>query len=135
MPTAIQVSEAASLALHSMVYIAGSGHDQVTVREISQIGQFSQAHLSKVLQHLVKAGFLESSRGPKGGFRLAKPAGEISLLQIYENIEGPIETQLCMNGSKQGVCPFERCILSDLPQRLTSEFRAFLDSKRLSDYE
>jgi len=134
MTTAIQISEATSLALHGMVYIAKADGVPVTVKEISQAGGFSQAHLSKVLQRLVKAGFLESSRGPKGGFFLARPAGEISLLQVYETIEGPIETQLCVNRTKPGACPFAECILSDLPQRITAEFRDFLGSKKLSDY-
>lgn len=134
MSTAIQISEATSLALHSMVYVAASEGGLVTVKEISDAAGFSHAHLSKVLQRLVKAGLLQSLRGPKGGFVLARPAGEISLLHVYEAIEGPLETRLCIAGSKPGTCPFDRCILGELPQRLTGEFRAFLDSRKLSDY-
>lgn len=48
----------------------------------------SESYLQKHLQALTRAGLLESVPGPKGGFRLAKPADQISLLDVLEAIEG-----------------------------------------------
>jgi len=124
------ISEAASLAFHSMGLLAKRGN-QVTTKEIAQTTGQSHAHLSKVLQRLVKAGLVRSTTGPHGGFVLAKPADQITLLEIYEAIEGPIEVPKCLLGRKR--CLFGTCILEDSLTKLTEEFRDFLAGKRLSD--
>lgn len=46
------------------------------------------AYLAKQLQALVKAGVLAATTGPRGGFRLARPASEVTLLQIVEAVDG-----------------------------------------------
>ncbi|MDQ1403208.1 MAG: hypothetical protein QOG03_1524, partial [Actinomycetota bacterium] len=46
------------------------------------------AYLAKHLQALAKAGIVTSTAGPKGGYRLARPAAEITLLDVVEAIEG-----------------------------------------------
>ena len=51
-------------------------------------------YLFNILQQMVKANILLSKRGPTGGFTLARPAKEISLLEIIEAVDGPISTQL-----------------------------------------
>lgn len=132
--TAIQMSEATSLALHSMAYVAMAGGEFVTVKQIADATGFSHAHLSKVLQRLVRAGLLDSVRGPKGGFRLPRPADAISLLDVYEAMEGHLVARNCMAGAPSGKCAFASCILGDLPRRLTEDFRAFLESRALSYY-
>ena len=132
MPTVIQISDATSIALHSMVIIARARGENVTVREIVSATGFSHAHSSKVLQQLVKAGLLRSTRGPKGGFLLSGPAAGITLLAIWEAIEGPLSIGTCIVDRNLGRCPFDRCILGELPRRLTEEFRAYLGSRTLA---
>ncbi|OPZ64096.1 MAG: iron-responsive transcriptional regulator [Firmicutes bacterium ADurb.Bin506] len=132
--TAIQMSEATSLALHSMAFVAMAGGELVTVKQIADATGFSHAHLSKVLQRLVRAGLLDSVRGPKGGFRLPRPASQITLLQVYEAMEGRLVANACMAGVPTGKCAFASCILGDLPKRLTEDFRSFLESRDLSYY-
>ncbi|MCK9618513.1 MAG: Rrf2 family transcriptional regulator [Lentimicrobiaceae bacterium] len=83
----VHVSEAASIAIHSMALIA-QNTEIMNVNTIAEITHSSKTHLAKVMQQLVKNNFLESERGPKGGFILKKPANEILLLEIYELIEG-----------------------------------------------
>ena len=51
-------------------------------------------YLVKILQQMVKAGILRSKRGPTGGFTLARPEKEITLLEIIEAAGGPIASQL-----------------------------------------
>lgn len=132
--SAIQMSDATSLALHSMVYMVQAGGELVTVKEMADAMGFSHAHLSKVLQRLVKAGLLESVRGPSGGFRLARPADQVSMLEVYEAIEGPLNACTCFVGRDLAQCPFAQCILGDLPRKLTEDFRSFLESRRLSHF-
>ncbi len=51
-------------------------------------------YLLKIMQEMVKANVLRSKRGPGGGYTLARPAKEITLLEIIEAVDGPISTQL-----------------------------------------
>jgi Rrf2 family protein len=51
-------------------------------------------YLIKIMQQMGKANVLSSKRGPKGGFALARPAKDITLLEIIEAADGPISTQL-----------------------------------------
>ena len=53
----------------------------------------------KLMGRLAGAGLLESARGTGGGFRLARPAGGISLADIIEAVEGPIAMTNCITGS------------------------------------
>jgi len=55
-------------------------------------------YLAKILQTLVQAGILESVRGPKGGFRLARIADEITVGQVVEALEGTNVLHGCVMG-------------------------------------
>lgn len=132
MPTVLQISEATSIALHSMVLIARAGGANVTAKEIVSATGFSHAHSSKVLQHLVRAGLLCSTRGPRGGFFLSRPAGEIAFLAIWEAMEGPLTADTCIVSRNPNGCPFDSCILGQLPLRLSEQFRMYLGSRTLA---
>jgi len=85
-----------------------------------------------VLQRLVKANFLKSNRGPSGGFALKKTPKEISLLEIYEAIEGTLDVSGCpLNKS---ACPFKKCMMEDMVKNISKEFRDYLKNKTLKDY-
>ena len=55
-----------------------------------QFVSFHRARSIKVLKPLVSAQLLISMKGPNGGYRLARPANEISILDVLEVVEGPI---------------------------------------------
>ena len=57
--------------------------------------------LSKILQELARDGFLKSSKGPGGGFRLGQPADEISMLRIVEAVDGPGRFDRCIGGGPE----------------------------------
>jgi len=132
MAGAFHLSEMLSLALHSMVYIATSDMEYVNVKQIAQATGASEAHLSKVLQRLVKGRILRSVRGPKGGFMLEKTPEEINFLQIYEMIEGPVDNEGCPNHRRE--CPFAYCIFRGVPEKLNDQFIDYLTSTRLSEF-
>ncbi len=125
-----QFSEAVSLALHSMVLLSQST-SPLTTKEIAEKTEASVHHLAKVFQRLGKAGLVVSERGPKGGFVLARPPGEITLLEVYEAIEGPFATRGCLLA--KGQCPFSSCVFGELLRDFTLRLRVYLSSHRLSD--
>jgi DNA-binding IscR family transcriptional regulator len=70
-------------------------------------------------------------RGPAGGFELQQPATEISVLQIYEAIEGKIKLAACPLGKE--VCAFRSCIFSSELSRISAEIYAAYQSIKLSE--
>lgn len=126
----INISEATSLAIHSMAIISNS-KDSVNANEIANKTDFSRNHLAKILQILVKNNFLESTRGPKGGFYLKKPANEISLLNIYELLEGELETEHCRRHFNK--CPFDECVFGNIREKVSEEVRLYFSKRKLSD--
>jgi len=127
----VHFSEAASLALHSMVIIArGNGH--VNVNTLADEMGSSRNHLAKVLQQLVKFNYLRSIRGPNGGFVLSKSPSEITILNIYEAIEGKIETPECP--LDRPICPFDLCLMGGLVKDVTLQFKKYFQELTLQHY-
>jgi Rrf2 family protein len=131
MENILKISEAASLALHAVAYLADRTNEKLSNKDIAAAIKVSEAHLSKVMQRLNKAGIVRSIRGPKGGFTLAKDPVETRLLDVYEAIEGPLPNNYCLIGSP--VCAGDKCILGDLLGNLNNEVRDYLEKTRLSD--
>jgi Rrf2 family protein len=80
---------------------------------------------------LERAGLVVGTRGPAGGYRLSRPASRISLKDIYEAIEGQLETRACLFG--EPVCEFEGCVLSDYFGRLNRDVVRTLGRTRLTE--
>ncbi len=83
---------ASTYALHAVAYLAGQKDSRLTASHvIANKRGISERFLLKVLKPLVAARVLISVKGPHGGYRLAKPASEISILDVIEAIDGPIQ--------------------------------------------
>jgi Rrf2 family protein len=127
----ITLSEAGFIAIHSMVLIARSD-TMLNAATIAINTGSSRHHVSKVVQRLVKGGYLHSTRGPSGGFILARPADNITLLEVYESIEGPISTPSCPIESL--VCPFDKCLMSNIIHQLSTQLKQYLHNHKVSDF-
>lgn len=107
-------SRAAEYGIQALLYIAAApSRGYILVKEIASVLELSPYFLGKILQTLVKAGILESYRGPNGGFVLGRPAEEISLLEVVEAIDGvELFTKLCVIGlpecSDDNPCPIHK---------------------------
>jgi len=66
------------------------------VDEISESEKIPKSFLAKIFQSLVKGGLVRSVRGARGGFRLARPPEEITVLEILECIENGLALQKCV---------------------------------------
>lgn len=126
----INISEAASLAVHSMAMIANSPK-MLNVNHLADTVHASRNHLAKVMQILVKNNYLNSVRGPLGGFTLKRAPSEITLLEIYELMDGSLQTHHC--GIENGTCPFKTCVFGTLMNKFSLEFIEYLRNKKLSE--
>ncbi len=120
----VNISDAASLALHAMMVLAKNPDRLVTTHEIAQMLGVSENHLSKVCQRLGHGGLVSALRGPSGGLRLAKPASDITLMQVFELIDGPMTDCYCLLGKES--CPGDKCILGNLVRSVSTQVRDYL---------
>jgi Rrf2 family protein len=124
--TILNVSEAFSLALHATAMVASDSVTKpVTAHTIASRLGVSEAHLSKVLQRLARSGVLKSSRGPGGGFMLGRPAVSITLIDIYESVEGPLKLDNCLIGTH--ICGGKSCVFDDLIDKVNGQFKDYLE--------
>ncbi|MCK4312689.1 MAG: Rrf2 family transcriptional regulator [Candidatus Cloacimonetes bacterium] len=128
----INVSEAASLALHGLAIVAQQSPNKVNAKYLAEKLNASEAHLAKIFQRLSKSGIIRSFRGPTGGFVLNKPAEEISFLDIYEIVESKIIPNDCPL-HKTG-CPFENCIFGDTLKNISNNIYQTFKNIKLSDF-
>ncbi len=131
MASVLKISDAASLALHAMGYLAAKPDGVVSTWEIASALQVSENHLAKVLQRLTKAGLVKSNRGPKGGFSLERPGGEITLLEVFEVIEGPLNDTNCLLDNQ--VCDGCKCMMGNLMGDINNMVREHLSKTNLDE--
>jgi Rrf2 family protein len=87
----MKLSRACAYALHSLVFLAQrDGDGLVPSGQIAEAEGLPERFLPKVLEPLVSCQILLSLRGPNGGYRLARPARGITLLDVVEAVDGPV---------------------------------------------
>jgi Rrf2 family protein len=99
----MKLTRASSYALHAVAYMAAQKSDKpVASHKIAAERGIPERFLLKVLKPLVSARVLQSIKGPNGGYRLARPASDISMLEILEAVDGPIRGQSPLSEENNG---------------------------------
>ncbi len=103
-------SRSCEYAIQSVLYLANKeGKQSVLLREISESLGIPHHFLSKILQLLTRHGIVVSRKGANGGFSLNRPAGDISLADIVEAIDGVSFRTSCVLGfpecNAENACP------------------------------
>lgn len=113
-------------AVTAMLDIALHDPEQyVTIAAIGERRHLSSAYLEQIFGKLRRAGLLEGIRGPTGGYRLSKPADQITVMQILDAVDASLEKSVCEKD--RDCCDGEgECITFDLWDRLNEEMRRFL---------
>jgi len=132
MEGALKISEAAGLAIHAVTILARLGHGEpVKLSRMAALLNASEAHLGKVMHRLAQARVVTSKRGPTGGFTLGPRAEEMTLLDLYEMIDGPLGDNTCLMGYLG--CPLGGCVLGDAVGSINEHVRKTLGNRRISD--
>jgi Rrf2 family protein len=97
-----------------MIYLASiPGELVVPFREIARQMDVPEDFLAKILKTLVDQGLVRSTRGPHGGYTLARPSAEISFLDVIEAVEGPVAVNVCLDG-EDGCDHSTQCTMVDV---------------------
>lgn len=131
MKTILAISHAVSIAFHAAVLMAAYPLERLSNKFIAAKLNVSESHSAKVLQKLSKSGLAVSNRGAKGGFTLIKSGDEITLLDVYESIEGPFISKNCILDTP--VCSEFKCIFGDLLISVGKQVYMYMSETKLSD--
>ena len=111
----MRVSKGVEWALHTALLLAQAPEGSWTARRtIAEFYDLPEPYLAKYLQRLVAAGVLVATTGPRGGYRLAAPPGEITALAVFEAIEGSAPVFTCQDIRRQGRRPMRSANVSAL---------------------
>lgn len=129
-------SEYAVLAILALSLHSGEGPLQV--RAIAQKERIPLRFLEQVMNHLKKRGFVESVRGPHGGYRLTKPPDQIRLGEVFQAMEGPLieidSTQRRQRERLNGTDgEIENAIIREIWQEVSTSLKEHLDAINFKD--
>ena len=129
----LQISEGVSLAFHSLAYLSQDDTNVIPTCTIAKDLQVSENHLAKIHQRLTKAGLIRSVRGPQGGVQLARKSEDISMLNIYEVIEGAFQCKSCARDLSE--CGRSKCMFNGLLQQANETIMNYFKNTSLKDLQ
>jgi Rrf2 family protein len=102
----MKLGEGVEQAIHCVLLLSGLSETGVlSAAALAEFHAVSPSYLLKHLQAMAGAGLLESVPGPKGGYRLARPAAKITLLDVVVAVEGPEPAFRCAEIRQRGPSP------------------------------
>ncbi len=118
--------------LRALIYLAGAEGPWTKAAEIAEAMAIPHGFLQLVLQELQRSGLVTSRSGPNGGYCLARPAASITICEIVESLEGPLDTGGCT--LRGGPCHWEDvCALHRVWSEARGALRERLQSATLAD--
>ena len=121
---------------YAIVVLGVLAHRQGEILAAAQLAELTglnQPTVAKVAKTLVAAELLDTQRGVHGGYRLARPAGMISLVEIVEAMEGPIAVNDCVDGAQDPCMVSNCCFMSRNWNRVNLAVRNALNDVSLDD--
>ena len=130
----MKMSTKGRYAVMAMIDIGEHSHGRpISLAEIAERQDISQEYLEQLFGKLRKAGLVESARGPGGGYRLAREAGEIPMADIILAVDEPLRVTRCEGDAVEGCVKGEKCNSHDLWSSLGRQMMYFLGSITLDD--
>ena len=127
----MRLSARVDYALRSMAELAAADAPR-TVDQLSVAQRIPNKYLESILGELRRGGLLRSQRGPDGGYRLARPAAEISIADVLRCIDGPLAS---VRDIGLGDLPYSgpTVALTDVWRALRASMRSVLEETSLAD--
>ena len=131
----MKLSTKGRYGLRAMVDLAVySEKESVSISCIAQRENISESYLEQLAGKLKKAGLIKSTRGAQGGYRLAKPAAEISVGDILRALEGELGAVDCQGLKPEGGCESsDFCVTKLVWQRINDSIAKAVDEITLEE--
>lgn len=130
----MKISTRGRYALRLMLDLALNKEDEnVSLKSIAERQGISDKYLEQIITVLCRAGFVKSTRGVQGGYRLAKPAKEYTVGMILRLIEGSLVPVACME-DEPNQCPrSSECVTLDIWKQIDDAVNHVIDNITLAD--
>jgi len=102
----LELTRRGDYAIRAMLHLARAEDVTLSAPAIAAAARIPARFMGQVMGDLARAGLVNGQIGRRGGYRLAKPATQISLLDIVEAVEGDTRRRTCV--LSEGACSFER---------------------------
>ena len=112
--------------------LAQAEAESLSAKRIAELTRLRLPTAQKLLKQLAAGGLVRSERGPLGGYRLARPAGDINAVEILEALEGPVALTECSHA--EGQCELESfCSVGGAWRQISRAIRGALTEVTLAD--
>ena len=129
----MKLSTKGRYGLRALIDLAQYGEQEaVSIQSISARQQISDSYLEQLVRKLKKAGLVTSVRGAQGGYRLARPAEEISVGDVLRALEGSIEAVSCQEGENPSCVGKDLCVARFVWQKVNKSIQA-AGSRKIRD--
>jgi Rrf2 family nitric oxide-sensitive transcriptional repressor len=129
----MRLTSYSNYSMRVLMVAAARGPRLTTIQEVADAFDISRAHLVKCVHHLGSRGYLETVRGNRGGFRLARPAAEIGVGAVMRDTEEGFSLVECFDPVSNTCRLIESCRLRVTLHRAAAAFLAVLDEVTLAD--
>jgi Rrf2 family iron-sulfur cluster assembly transcriptional regulator len=130
----MQLSTRGRYAVMAMTDLASQGPERpIALAEIAERPQISRPYLEQLFARLRRRGLVRSVRGPGGGYRLARPASELSVADVVTAVDEPLRATRCGGGKVGCMSGGARCLTHDLWEETGRAIHAYLASVSLAD--
>mgnify|MGYP001415216256 CR=1 FL=1 len=134
----MRITQWGEYGIHCAAYIAAQeklGAVSVSAQDISDSQMIDIQYAQQILQRLRKNNIVKSIRGPHGGYKLSRPASDISLCDLLQAAEGDTFELICeqrpINSTR--CTPDSACSLRPVWQKLKTHINGFLQSVKLEE--
>jgi Rrf2 family protein len=126
------LSKTSEYALRAIVHLARDPGDPVSAGEVAAALDVPANYLSKILHTLSRAGLVDSERGPRGGYRLARAADRMSIADVVGAVDPIAPEGRCLLGHQK--CPGPRpCAAHDRWCQVSEPITAFFRDTMVSE--
>lgn len=130
----MKISTRGRYALRMMLDLALNAQEQyVTIKSIAQRQEISGKYLEQIITVLSRAGFVKSTRGAQGGYKLAHPADEYTVGMILRLMEGNLAPVACIEDEPNQCSRCEACATLDVWKQLEDAISGVVDHITLAD--
>jgi Rrf2 family protein len=126
----MKISRATIYSILAAIQLSeGAGSPPIPCSQLAKLGNMPERFLLQVLRNLVNHGLLQSTRGVEGGYRLAKPLSEITILEMIEATDGPVAAEV---PDVEGLSPQSRHRLAATLEQIADDSRRHLEELTLA---
>lgn len=127
------VSTKAQYGLRALIEIGKRSQQAVPLKDVAERQGISQHYLEQIASNLRRSGFIRSVRGAHGGYRLARPAEQISAYDVVTALEGSIAPVACVEEEDHACTSQNVCGTQNLWFRVDAALREVLGGTTLAD--